>query len=135
PPRRGGEVGQRVPERVLLAREALDEIAADDFAAVLHAQERVAQRRPVAARDLARHHAVPGQQQLGAGLLALLRRQRLLLRQRGPPADRRQMREHAARLAAAGATMTGGAPLAVAPGRSRRGYDRAERVGRRQTCA
>ena len=71
-PRRRVEVAERVGQRVLLARESVDEVAADHLAAVLHAQQRVAQRRPVAPRQLARDDAVARQEQLGARFVALL---------------------------------------------------------------
>src|SRR4029453_2773422 len=56
-PRRRVEVAERVGQRVLFTRESLDEVAPDPLAAVLHAEQRVAQRRPVAPRQLARDDA------------------------------------------------------------------------------
>src|SRR4030095_106276 len=72
-----GQVSKRILEGVLFPREPLHEVAADNLAAVLHAQQRVAQRGPVAPGELAADHAVAGQQELRASLLALLGGERL----------------------------------------------------------
>ena len=77
----------------MLAGEPLDEVAADDFAAVFHPQQRVAQGRPVAPRQLAGHHCVARQQELSAGFFAFLGREPLLFGERTPPSDRRQVSE------------------------------------------
>ena len=91
----------------------------------------MAQRRPVAASQLARDDAVAGQQEIRARLVALLGRQRLVLGERAPAPDRRQMRQDAPRLTAARAA-PGRCALAAAARDGAGGHDGAERVGRRE---
>src|SRR5262245_36146885 len=61
-PRRRVEIAERVGQGVLLTRESLNEVAPDHLAAVLHPEQRVAQRRPVAPSQLARDDAVARQE-------------------------------------------------------------------------
>src|SRR5262249_14535756 len=96
-----GQIHETILEGVLLPRQALHEVATHHFAAVLHAEQGMAQRGPVTARQLAGEYAVARQQELGASLLALFRRERFLPGERAPAADRRQVGKQATRLAAA----------------------------------
>ena len=86
-PRRRIEVAERVRQRVLLAREPLDEVAANDLAAVLHAKQRMPHRGPVAPGQLARHDPEAREQQLGARFLALIGREALFVAEDAPAAD------------------------------------------------
>src|SRR3989442_172410 len=125
-PRGRVEVGKGVREGVLLARKTLDEVAARDLAAVLHAEQGLAERGPVALGELARDDAVPGEQKARARLLVLLGRETVLVAKGAPPPDHRELAQHAAREPAT-APPRGG--RGVEPLRRRGpGDDRAERV-------
>src|SRR3989454_12760792 len=108
-PRGRVEVGKGVREGVLLARKTFDEVAARDLAAVLHAEQGVAERGPVALGELACDDAVPGEQKARARLLVLLGRETVLVAEGAPPPDHRELAQHAAR------------EPATAPPRGRRG--------------
>src|SRR3989449_1307449 len=103
------ELAERVGECVLLAREAFHEVAAHDLAAVFHAEQRMAERGPVALGELSRDDAVAREQQPSARLLVVLGRETILLAQHAPAPDHRELAEDAARHPAA------------APPRGRRG--------------
>ena len=127
-PRRRVEIAERLGQRVLLAREPGDEVAAHDLAAVLHAEQRVTERRPVALGELAGDEAVAGEQELGARFLALLRRESLVVSEHAPASDHRQPRQHAARLTSPPAALR--PAVRRASGRRHAGDDRAEGIGR-----
>src|SRR6266571_5215113 len=91
------ELAERVGEGVLLAREAFHEVAAHDLAAVFHAEQRVAERGPVALGELSRDDAVAREQQPSARLLVVLGRETILLAQHAPAPDHRELAQDAAR--------------------------------------
>src|SRR5207249_10999808 len=125
-PRSRVECRQRVREGVLRTREAFHEVAAHDLAAVLHAEQRVAERGPVALGELSRDDAVPGEQKSRARLLELLGRETLLIAERAPATDHRELAGSAVREPTT--APPGGRP--VGPLRRRGpGEDRAEGVG------
>src|SRR3989454_1317167 len=129
-PRRSVEVAERLGQRVLLARESLDEVAAYHLAAVLHAEQGVAERGPVAPGELARDDAVAREQELSARFVPLLGCKPLFVAERAPAADHGQACEHAAGLTSTPAAGTRG--LARPARRRHAGGDRAEGVGRDQ---
>src|SRR5205807_1874607 len=116
----GLELADGVRQRVLLARQPLDEVAPERLAAVLHPQERVAEPAPVAARQLPGHDAVAREQQVRPRLVALLRRHRVLGGEHAP--------------ASAGGERRAGRPIAPSVPSRRRGLgtapDRLEAVRR-----
>src|SRR5260221_7780082 len=72
------------------------------------------ERAPLALAELARHHPVTGEEQMGARLVPLVGRQLLLVPERAPAPDHGKVRNHPPRLAAAGRPR-GTEPPPIAP--------------------
>src|SRR6267143_4473026 len=123
-PRWSIEVAERVGQRLLLARQPGHEVAADDLAAVFHAEQGVTERGPVALGQLARDDAVAREQELSARLLALLGREPLVVAEHAPASDHGQAGEDAAGLAPPSPAL--GPAVRGATRRRHAGHDRAE---------